>query len=294
MKTLLIFGGSGLVGSTLIQKLSGNYNVVATHRNNAVLSTNTKNVKLDLLDTNINVNPLLEKELPDIVVNTIAFSNVDYCETNKKDADYLHVTRTEEIAKACDNIGAKLIYISTDWVFDDSKKIFSENDIPNPMNYYGITRLRAEKSVLNQNQRNVVIRPAVIYGWHKNAKFLNFVLENLKSKKEVFAFTDQYSTPTLVYDLVDSIRKIIELDAEGIFHTVGSSCVNRFEFAKKIAQKFDYDENLIKPVITDEKPQVAKRPKISCLDNSKARKELGVEFSTIDKGIEIVLKLSTI
>ena len=247
---------------------------------------------MNLVNDKTVLRELIENQSPDVVINTIAYANVDYCETEKEAAHFLHVECTEEIAKACKDTKSKLIYISTDWVFDDSKKMFLETDTPNPLSYYGLTRLEAEKAVLERNNYNVVVRPAVIYGWHPNSKFTNFVINNLKSEKEIFIYTDQFSTPTFVDDLVDSISSIIQSNAKGIFHTTGSSCVNRFEFSKIIAKKFGLNENLICPITTAEKPQTAKRPTISCLDNSKAQEQLGVHFSTIDEGVSKMLEQS--
>lgn len=292
MTKLFVFGGSGLVGGTLIKKISNEFDIVATYKERKIETKNCKSVELNLTNNKDILWTLLVKERPDIVINTIAYSNVDFCETNKEDAYFLHVECTEEIAKICEKIGAKLIYISTDWVFDDSKKLFSETDTPNPMNYYGITRLKAEEAVLKSSEHNVVIRPAVIYGWHPNSKFLNFVLENLKSGKQVFAYTDQYSTPTLVDDLVDCIIKIIKSDTAGIYHIVGSSCINRYEFAKILARKFDLSEKLVIPTTIRERPQIAKRPTISCLNNSKASKEFEMHYSTVEEGLNRVLQQS--
>lgn len=291
MKKVLVLGGSGLVGSILVKKINRDYETVATFRNNEIKINNCKWIKLNLLNDKKVLSELIETQSPDIVINTIAHSNVDYCETDKEAARFLHVECIEEITKVCKDTKSKLIYTSTDWVFDDSKKIFLETDIPNPLNYYGVTRLEAEKVVLDSSV-NVVIRPAVIYGWHPNSKFSNFVINNLKSGKEIFVYTDQFSTPTLVDDLVDCISRIIKLNVNGIYHTTGSSCTNRFEFAKIIAKKFDLNENLICPITTTQKPQKAKRPSISCLDNSKAQEQLGVHFSTIEEGVSKMLEQS--
>jgi len=110
--------------------------------------------------------------------------------------------------------------------------------------------------------------------------------------KQVFAYTDQYSTPTLVDDLVDCIIKIIKSDTAGIYHIVGSSCINRYEFAKILARKFDLSEKLVIPTTTRERPQIAKRPTISCLNNSKASKEFEMHYSTVEEGLNRVLQQS--
>ena len=289
---IFVFGGSGLVGSSLIEGLKDISEITCTYNTNRIDLPNIKAVKMQLPQDKQKIYQVLLQEKPDVIIHTIAFSNVDYCETNKKEADELHVECTEEIARISSKINSKLIYVSTDWVFGDSKRKFSEEDNPNPVNHYGKTRQNAEKIVLRYSNKNVIIRPAVIYGWHPNSKFTNFVLKNLQGKKQVFAYTDQFQTPTLVDDLVNAVKKIIQLDKIGIFHTVGSSCSNRFEFAKIIAKQFCLDENLIIQSTTDEKPQVAKRPKISCLDNSKSASLLGIKFATIEEGIEKIFEKS--
>jgi dTDP-4-dehydrorhamnose reductase len=234
------------------------------------------------------------KELsPDVVVNTIAFANVDFCETNKEDAYLLHVQSTSSISDVCKNIGSKLIHFSTDFIFDGKKAphLYAEQDIPNPLSYYGETRLAAEKIVL-KNSDNIVIRTAAIYGWHPKSRFLNFVIDKLKTKQTISAFTDQINTPTFVDDLAVFISRAIEKDASGIYNAVGSTCLSRFEFSKRIAEKFSLDDSLVMPDLVANKPQVAKRPAYSCLDNSKAFRELDIKFSTVQEGLSRTLEQS--
>ena len=294
MKKILILGGSGLVGTILIKKAVQNYSISATYNKNKIDFDNCKPIKLSIKnDANV-VHSLIINESPDVVINTIAISNVDFCEEHKSEADFLHVTVIREIVDACKTIDARLIHLSSDWVFDGKKNGYKENDVTNPINYYGRTRIRAEQIVKKYSDNNVILRPAVIYGWHPNSRFLNFVINNLRSCKEVQAYNDQYSSPTLVDDLADCIIRIIETNAIGLYHTVGSSCVNRFEFAKVIAEKFGFDDSLIKSVESSDVKQIAKRPAISCLDNAKATKEFGFHFCTIEEGVSKVFEQSKI
>ena len=132
----------------------------------------------------------------------------------------------------------------------------------------------------------------VIYGWHTRSRFTSWVLKNLKNKKIVNAFIDQFNTPTLVDDLARSVFKIIENDMSGIFHASGKSCLNRFEFAQKLALKFGLDQNLIKPTKSSESSQVAPRPKNGCLNSTRFEKESGIIFNGIDSGISYIFSLS--
>ena len=286
MKSILIIGGSGLVGSSLVKLASDNMKVFFTFCNSPVQIANTKSFFIDLLDgEESSICDLIKSLSPDIVVNTVALQSVDDCELNHKIADRLHVESTKEIAAACLESSSKLIHFSSNFVFDGKKGCYREDDLCNPISYYGKTRLEAEKIVLDSSLNNVILRTTVIYGWHKNSKFTNFVLQRLKNGTKIEAYTDQYGNPTLADDLAKCIIKIISKDTNGLFHAVGSTCVNRYEFALDIANTFGFDRNLIVPVTSDQKSQTALRPQNGCLDTSKIKNEIGFEFCDITTGI---------
>ena len=167
-------------------------------------------------------------------------------------------------------------------------KKYSEDETPKPLSFYGKTKLNAENIVLSGNDRNVVLRTTVIYGHQKRSRFTQWVLENLKNQQPVTAFTDQYNTPTLVDDLSKAIVKIIELDLSGLFHASGKTCINRYDFALKLADKFHLDKELVLPTLTSEKNQAAPRPKNGCLDSTKLENLIGMEFCDIDSGISFI------
>ena len=295
MRKVLILGGSGLVGTTLIEKAINFFEVVATYQNNKIIQNGCKAIKFSIKKENKEIiSSILCEERPDVVVNAVSFSNVDFCETHRDDAYFLHVISTKKILEICNEKGIKLIQFSTDWVFDGKKNLYTESDMPNPLNYYGHTRLLAEQVVLKNSNNHAVLRPAIIYGWNPNSRFLNFVINNLKSGKTINTFTDQYSTPTLVDDLANCIIRIIESNTSGLYHTTGSTCLNRFEFAKIIAKRFGLNEKLIKPVNSNEMKQLARRPPKSCLDNSKAKREIGTQFATVEEGVGKVWKKSNV
>ena len=291
-KKLLIIGGAGLVGGTIIEYAAKDYEIFATENNIPIVNPKVSSLKLDLLTDRKRIIDYIEKIKPSVVIHTVAFPNVDFCETNHELTDLLHVKITKEISEICNTINSKLIYFSTDAVFDGKKSgKYSELDAPNPLSYYGKTKLEAEKIILN-NSNNLILRSTVIYGWHTRSRFTSWVLKNLKNKKIVNAFIDQFNTPTLVDDLARSVFKIIENDMSGIFHASGKSCLNRFEFAQKLALKFGLDQNLIKPTKSSEISQVAPRPKNGCLNSTRFEKESGIIFNGIDSGISYIFSLS--
>ena len=295
MTKLLIIGGSGLVGSTILKYKPVSWDTTATYNSNQQNIADTNLIKIDLLNDSNPILNLIEKIQPDFVVHTVAFPSVDFCEENHSLAEKLHVKKTQKIADICKNIDSKLLFLSTDAVFQgELNKKYSENDPTNPINYYGLTKLRAEKIILDSSKKNVVLRTAVVYGNHKKSRFTNWILDSLRQNKSVDPFIDQYNTPTLVNDLVKSIILIFEKNISGLFHATGPSCINRYEFAVKLAEKFDYDKSIIKPVTSKEKKQDAPRPNSTCLNSKKLESAIDFQFNDIENGISIILNESKI
>jgi dTDP-4-dehydrorhamnose reductase len=248
--------------------------------------------KIDLIEDSTRLINLIKTLKPDVVINTVAIPNVDLCETDPQLADHLHVDITREIANVCKDVGSKLIHFSTEWVFDGKLgRKYTEDDQPNPINHYGKTRLAAEKIVL-ETSNNVILRTAVIYGWHPKSRFTNWIIQTLREKRSVDPFVDQYNTPTLVDDLAKAILKIIENNLSGLYHAVGKTCISRYEFALRIADRFGLDKNLIRPVTSLEKKQIAPRPPRSCLDAQKLESAIDYNFCDIDTGISYIFERS--
>ena len=289
---LLVLCGSGLIGNALLKNSKNEFDILTTFYKNHISIKNVRSFQYSFPNDLNNLRELLEKEKPDVLVNTMGYSNIDFCELNKSDTEMLHVEVTEKICKLCENIGTKQIFLSSDYVFDGEKGNYSEDDVPNPVNYYGLSKLKAEQLIL-KNPINTVIRTSVIYDWDYRARFFNSVIKNLQSNQAINATTDVYNSVTFLDNLVESIFKVITLNQNGIFHVVDSACVNRFEFAEMIAKIFRLDKNLIKTVsVQDEPKNIAKRPKNACLNNSKAKKELGLNFNTIEEGVSRVFMKS--
>jgi dTDP-4-dehydrorhamnose reductase len=291
---LLVLGGSGLVGSSFINTSKTDYDIIFSYNTNKIKIPNTQSFQIDLFD-NDKIKKIIKNYNPDIVLHTIAHSSVDLCETDHSIADRLHVDATNQIANTCASVNSKLIFLSTDAVFEGQlNKKYSETDIPNPINYYGKTKLDAEKIVLNASSNNVVLRTSVIYGWHKKSRFTNWILSYLKDNRIVDPFSDQFNTPTLIDDLIQVILKILDKDISGLYHATGKTCLNRYQFAMLLAEKFSYDVSLIHSVTKLEKKQNAPRSISTCLDSTKLENLLNFSFSDISTGINFIFNKSKI
>jgi len=288
---LLVLGGSGLIGNSLLEMNDNRFEIIATFNKNKIDIPKISSFQCSLPQDFDKLEKIVKNEKPDILVNAMGYSNIDFCELNKEKSHLLHVKISEKISDIALKSNTRIIFLSSDYVFDGLKGNYTEMDIPNPVNYYGQTKFEAEKIVL-KNKNNVVLRTSVIYDLDVRVRFFNYVVENLKNNKKIKVTNDVFNSVTLIDSLIHSVFSIIEKDKTGIFHTVDSTCVNRFDFSKCIAKIFNFDEKLIQETSINDMNVVAKRPQNACLDNSKAKKELDVKFRTLEEGIKHILTKS--
>jgi dTDP-4-dehydrorhamnose reductase len=289
MKKIFIIGGSGFVSTNLIKYLPQDWNVFATYNSNIIKNKKIKSFKINLLDNPEEIISIIENIEPDYIVDTVAFPSVDFCEENHSIANKLHVDATQIISNVSNKINSKLLFLSTDAVFEgELNKKYLETDITKPVNYYGFTKLKAEEIILSGSKNNVVLRTAVIYGNNSQSRFTNWILSYLKEEKLVDPFIDQYNSPTLVDDLSQAIVKILQNNISGLYHATGPTCVNRYDFALMLAKEFALDSNLIKPVTSFEKKQNAPRPISTCLDSSKLESKINFTFRNLKSGISFI------
>ena len=293
---LLVVGGSGLLGYKVAELAVGEFETFATYNFRSVELQGCNFLKLNKCDRSATL-ALVKKIKPDVVIDTAALHNVDYCETHRDEAWKVNVEGTRNVADACKEISAKMIFISTDYVFDGKKGFYNEKDASNPLHFYAKTKLEGETIVKEADIDYAIARPSVIYGWNpselaglrsssgKSMNFVIWVLNELRSGEEIKIVTDQYSSPTLADNLAEVLLALSKSQRKEVYHTAGKTCINRFNFAKKIAEIFDLNGSLIKPVTSDAFKQVAERPKRCCLDVSKAERELKVKLLTVEEGL---------
>jgi dTDP-4-dehydrorhamnose reductase len=283
MERLLVTGSSGLLGHTIVELAKNDYTVIPLHKTKLLHSNS---LKLDITHT-VEVLNILHKLKPDVVIHTASETNVDKCETEKEHTWKTNVEGTHNLADACKKIGAKLVYISTDYVFDGEKGLYIEEDKPNPINYYGFTKLEGEKQVIQHCKNYTILRTSVLYGWHPwKQNFVTWIINALKQNKELTVVEDHYNTPTLADNLAEMVLEAVQKDLRGLYHASGSERISRYEFAKQIAKAFNLDQNLIKPIkMSQLTAWIAKRPKDSSLNTDKIQKQLKTKPLNITEGL---------
>lgn len=290
---LLVVGSAGLVGSkvaTLAPRF-GFEPYLTVHEDPSSLP---RTFVLDIRDSNA-TESLVKQIRPRVILNAAALTNVDFCETHPKEAHDVNAVGARNLVEAANSVNARFVQVSTDSVFDGETGHYVETDTPNPINQYSLTKLEAEELV-STLPSHVVARTSVVYGWHRksterneSAKALNFamfVLDRLNQGLPLMAVTDQYSSPTLADELAEALLRFARSDLNGVFHTAGKTCTDRYNFAIKLATAFNLPTNLIRPVLSKDFKQTAPRPKNSCLKVGKAEKTLGMSFSSIEVGVE--------
>jgi dTDP-4-dehydrorhamnose reductase len=280
---LLVTGASGLLGNRIVELAKDDFAVISIHNTK---SLHPNSIKLDLTNA-IEVASLCNKLKPTVVIHAASETNVDKCETEKERAWKTNVEGTRNLAEACKKTDAKVIYVSTDYVFDGEKGRYTEKDEPNPINYYGFTKFEGEKQIISHCRNYVILRTSVLYGWHPwKQNFVTWIINTLKQNKEITVVEDHYNTPTLAHNLAEMIFETVQKDLRGLYHASGSQRISRYEFAQKIAKAFDLDSSLIKPIKMNQlKAWIAKRPRDSSLNTDKIQKQLKTKPLNITEGL---------
>lgn len=286
MKKILVFGGSGLVGSQFIKVC-----------NQAFEITSPSAAEVDILNKD-QVLKLADTFQPDVMINFAAYTQVENAESQKNDKNgvcyLINAIGAKNVAEVCKQFNKRLIHISTEYVFDGTKSTspYNEEDKPNPINWYGATKLYGEEYVLESGCLSLIVRISMPYVSYYDQKkdIARFFLEQLKAGKQIRAVTDQRITPTLVDDIVNALRALIDAAAGGIYHISATDSVTPAEFAKTIAKIFNLNYSLISPISFDEynKNKIAKLLKYSWLNPTKFEKAFGDQIlHTVEEGLVI-------
>jgi dTDP-4-dehydrorhamnose reductase len=282
-KKVFITGSGGFVGKDLYLMLKPDFEIFGVD----IVDNEFVDEVVDISDKTA-LNKVLGNFQPDVIVHLAALSNVEKCETERELTDKRNILPIKTLTAWAAENNKKIIFISSDYVYDGGKGGFDENDEVNPVQYYGQTKVEGEK-IVSTLKDYIILRPTVIYGWDPSG--MNFFMQlyrNIKDGKTMRVVTDQISNPTFVLDLCRLIKKAIMSNVVGKFVSTGNEIFGRYDFAVKICEFFGWDKNLLVPVDTVSLGQVAKRPLNCSTINKLAVEKFDFNFNNLEHNLEII------
>lgn len=276
---VLITGATGLLGKSLIQRSRKDHSIFGIYVGGYFMH-DSANLEYHIADIQ---NTALLKEVVDpididVVIHTAGIADVDACERDYEAAYQSNVIGSKNVIELCRKKGARLVYISTNAVFDGEKAPYSEDDRVNPINRYGAMKLECENMVARALKDSLIVRPILMYGWNHESERKNLVtalLDKLGSGHTVNIVNDIYDNPLCAYSCAEAMWTLIEKGLNGIYHIAGRDIVSRYEYALTIADVFGLDQSLIKPVDSSFFPNIAPRPKNTSYKTTKLERDIG-------------------
>jgi dTDP-4-dehydrorhamnose reductase len=293
-KKILVTGSNGLLGQKLVALLASDNEIelIATSRggNRILKVTGFTYESMDITSAK-DVMRVFDKFKPEVVINTAAMTNVDACESDKKECWLLNVTAVEHLIAASKKHETHLIHLSTDFIFDGEAGPYKETDKPNPLSYYGESKLAAEKLLQNATCTWAIARTIIVYGIVEDMSRSNIVLwakAALEKKQKLTIVNDQFRSPTLAEDLAKGCVLIAKKQAVGIYHLSGKDTMSIVDLVRRVAKYYKLDESYIEEITTASLNQAAKRPPKTGFILDKAVKELGYNPVSFEEGIKFL------
>ena len=280
MIKVVVTGSNGLLGQSLINLLLKEkevYKVFGLSRgDNRSGRDDFSYISIDITNEKKLKEILLETE-PNVIINTAAMTQVDDCEGDRKACDLLNVSVVEWLGEISEKIEAHLIHLSTDFIFDGIKGNYKETDVPNPLSYYGVSKLKSEEFLINSKISYTILRTILVFGKVYDMSRSNIVLwvkSMLEKGKEITIVDDQFRSPTYVEDLALACKIAMDKKAKGIFNISSNELLSVYEIVQQIADVFHLDKKLIKAISTSTLNQTAPRPAKTGFDLSKTNRVL--------------------
>lgn len=296
MKTVLVTGSNGLLGQKITEKIlnEGGVNLIATSKgeNRYPIKEGYVYADMDILNPD-NVREVIKSYMPDAIIHTAAMTNVDTCEDQKELAYQLNVAAVATLIQICEEHHIQLVHLSTDFIFDGENGPYTEEAAPNPLSYYGETKLTAEELIKKSKANWVILRTIIVYGIVSDMSRSNIVLwakGALEKGQPLNIVNDQWRMPTLAEDLADICFLAIEHDAQGVYNASGKDMMSISELVAKVADFWHLDKGLINEISAETLNQTAKRPKKTGFILDKSMTELNYQPHSFEEGLAILDK----
>ena len=294
MKRILVTGSNGLLGQKLtdISVRDKDIEIIATSvgANRHPLKSGYIYEEFDIRDAERLVE-LVEKYRPDAIINTAAMTNVDTCEAERDMCKALNVDAVGTLVAVCQKYNIHLVHVSTDFIFDGEDGPYSEEAKPNPLSYYGLTKLQAEEKLKSSSSRWAVLRTIIVYGIVSDMSRTNIVLwakGALEKGVPINVVNNQWRMPTLAEDLAIGCILAVKKEAEGVFNISGKDLMSIIEIVERVADFFELDKSLIIPISAESLNQTARRPKKTGFVLDKAIRELEYQPRSFEEGMAVL------
>ncbi len=291
---ILITGSNGLLGQKLLHKLrrDSSISLIATSKgkNRVSVKDGYTYVSLDVTDQ-AEVSRIILYHEPHVVINTAAMTNVDLCEDKKSECDSLNINAVKYLADSCKKIDAHLIHISTDFIFDGENGPYSEDDEPNPLSYYGLSKLKSEQLIQAHSVNWTILRTIIVFGVGENLSKGNIVLwaKNALAKGDLLnIIDDQFRAPTLAEDLADICILAAKKKALGIFNASGKDIMSIYEIVETVARYYGNSTDNLNKISTATLNQKAVRPPKTGFILDKSINELGYRPHSFEECLAIM------
>ncbi len=296
MKKILVTGSNGLLGQKLTDAVLKNrqFELIATGKgvNRHPVKTGYVYEEMDITNKD-SIASVVRKHHPDAIINTAAMTNVDTCESQREECWLLNVTAVEYLADLCREEDIQLVHLSTDFIFDGEEGPYTEDAVPNPLSYYGESKLAAEQLLEHSGIHYAILRTIIVYGIVNDMSRSNIILwakGALEKGNPINVVNDQWRMPTLAEDLADICLLAVEKEAQGVYNASGKDMMSIIELVQRVATYYNLDKSLIKPISSVTLNQAAKRPKKTGFILDKSVKELGYQPHSFEEGIRIMEK----
>ncbi len=292
-KRILVTGSNGLLGQKLSDLYLGvegiEYMATSFGEDRYPGPGKYTYTTLDITDQE-NLRKTVDDFKPDTIINTAAMTNVDACETQRDACTAINVEAVKNMAALCKEMDIHLIHISTDFIFPGTKSMYSEEDIPEPLSFYGKSKWLGEQHVMNLAGNYSILRTAIVFGVANKlsrGNTIQWAYDTLKSGNKANVVNDQFRTPTLAEDLAMGCRLVESKNAYGVYNICGKDFMSILEMVERVALFFGFSMDNISVVTSESLNQPAKRPPVTGLSIAKARKDLGYEPHSFEEALDV-------
>ena len=281
MKKILITGGSGLLGSNLALRLRKNYEVLILLNKIKINIPSTINAKAQS-----SLDEIFSSFRPDLVINTVALTNIELCEEKPLLAQKINVAFLEKVILFCKKYNSKILHISTDHMSDGCNALVNEEHVLHPMNQYAKTKLKAEKTLKLAVPESLIIRTN-FFGWGPDYRksFSDRIINEIKKKKKIYLFKDAFFSPVSIRTLCAQIIKLCEINANGVYNISSNDRISKLQFGLMLCDYFKLDQKLIIPSSIEDQKQLVIRPRDTSLDNKKISDLLKIDCGPVYNNI---------